>query len=281
MCCRSGPGSEGAPVKVENVREWNWQLLNGTLIRRFAYSFSLTCALPPGSGESLDLLFVASWCGGVHRERSLLGYLPPRISSILPANIPVGGPGGGGVLLTFLGSHFGVSPPRAVCSSQSATGEICEGTKHHVDSLAGYLRGSPASGSSHTPNLLPCASLAWTSGSSIRLLVCFHVSRTNVLYFQQGLSEQVRGNGLLGARFIRVVRIKRYPRYVVCYCSHRRRRPGGKWGSSRYCRQRVVFGRSISFSCCGPAFVPDGVLGMCARQTCRLRALCAFAHAWL
>ena len=210
----------------------------------------------------------------MHRERSLLGYLPPRISSILPATIPVGGPGGGGVSLTFLGSHFGVSPPRAVCSSQSA-GETCEGTKHRVDSLAGYLRGSSASGSSHTPNLLPCASLAWTSGSSIRLFVCLHVSRTNVLYFQQGLSDKVRGNGLLGARFIGVVRVKRYPRYVVCYCSHRRRRPGGKWGSSRCCRQRVVFGRSISFSCCGPAFVPDGVLGMCAREQWRLRTLSA------
>lgn len=273
MCRRSGPGSEGAPLKVENVREWNWQLLNGTLIRRFAYSFSLTCALPPGSSESLDLLFVAGWCGGVHRERSLLGYLPPTISSILPATIPVGGPGGGGVSLTFLGSHFGVSPPRAVCSSQSATGETCESTKHDLDSLAGYLRGSSANGLSHTPNLLPCSSLAWTSGSSIRLRVDLNASTADVLYLQQVLSDQVRGNGLLG-RFICVVRVKRYPRNVVCCCSHRRRRPGGKWGSYRCSRQRIVFGRSISFSCCS---VPSGALGMCTREAWHMSCMRALS----
>ena len=167
--CDRGPGSEGEPVKVTNIREYNWQLLNGTLIRRFTYSFSLTCALPPGSGESLDLLFVAGWCGGVHRERSLLGYAPPRVSRILPATTPVGGPGGGGVLLTFLGSYFGVSPPNRVCSSPP-TGETCEDEGHNVGSLAGYLRGTSADGS-HSANLLPCSSLVWTSGSPMCVYV--------------------------------------------------------------------------------------------------------------
>ena len=47
-----GSGSEGERVKVWSVREYNWNLINGTLVRRFSYSFSLTCAVPPGSGES-------------------------------------------------------------------------------------------------------------------------------------------------------------------------------------------------------------------------------------
>jgi len=47
-----GRGSEGERVKVWSVREYNWNLVNGTLIRRFSYSFSVTCAMPPGSGES-------------------------------------------------------------------------------------------------------------------------------------------------------------------------------------------------------------------------------------
>ena len=47
-----GRGSEGESVKIWGDREYNWNLINGTLIRRFSYSFSLTCAMPPGSGES-------------------------------------------------------------------------------------------------------------------------------------------------------------------------------------------------------------------------------------
>jgi len=143
----------GAQVSVWGVREYSWLLLNGTLLRRFAYSFSFACALPAGTGASLDVFVLAGGCAGARREQSLLGYAAPQIASILPASVLVKGAGGGGVLLTFLGASFGVSEPSLSAASAASVTAGGDGTcaaapaatssekAGNTDAFAAYLMG--------------------------------------------------------------------------------------------------------------------------------------------
>jgi hypothetical protein len=162
---QSRQGGEGERINVWNVQEYTWALINSTIIRRFSFSFSLTCALPPGSGESLDFLLVAGWCGAVFRERALLGYSPPVITSILPASVAVGGPGGKGVLLTLLGTGFDVSNPAGVCHRmQDKDIGVCkEEDLKNSKNFAAYVRDSSVPGKHG--NVQACSSVTWTSGS--------------------------------------------------------------------------------------------------------------------
>ena len=164
---KGGTGAQGERIRISNVQEYKWHLLNGTLIKRYSYSFSLSCALPPGTGESLDFLFVAGWCGGMYREPSLLGYSGPRITSIVPASVPVSGTEGGGVKLTILGSAFGVEAPAggACRNAQARVGQgLCEnGAKG--DMFAVYLRDMSVEGGGG--NMQACTTVDWTSDSSV------------------------------------------------------------------------------------------------------------------
>jgi hypothetical protein len=165
----------GAQVSVGGVREYKWLLLNGMILRRFAYSFRFACALPAGTGASLDVFVLAGGCAGGRREQSLLGYAAPQIASILPASVLVKGAEGGGVLLTFLGASFGVSEP-----SLSAASAACE-KAGNTDAFAAYLKGVGArdggvgggvavgggGGGAGGGSLVPCSSVQWTSDSSV------------------------------------------------------------------------------------------------------------------
>jgi len=120
----------------------------------------------------LDLLFVAGWCGGVYRERGLLGYVPPRVESIVPSSVTVSGAGGAGILLNVHGSGFGVAAPVGECSSSlrmRAAGTCEGGSLVNNDEFAGYL--SDTTNGRNNGRLQPCDSIEWTSDSSISCAV--------------------------------------------------------------------------------------------------------------
>lgn len=123
----------------------------------------------------LDLLFVAGWCGGVHRERGLLGYSPPRVEAIVPSSVSVSGAAGAGNLLTILGSGFGVAAPIGQCHGGLRTKAAisCGGVPLvNTDEFAGYLRDAPSAENGYDGGKLQaCDKVEWTSDSSISCAV--------------------------------------------------------------------------------------------------------------
>jgi hypothetical protein len=58
--CGRGRGAEGAAVEVGDVREYQWAMINGTIVRRFSYSFRSSISLQPWH-VSLCVLIKHAW----------------------------------------------------------------------------------------------------------------------------------------------------------------------------------------------------------------------------